>query len=109
MINTCNFAIVTTLQGAQFMTHWIFSFDEDVVDRLSRVSIDVLRDTQLSGLRVDFEQRVFVLRVEAVRQREEQRAELGAVCICGNNLNRRKRQFYEPSDTKLLPVSKTTC
>lgn len=90
------------------MTHWIFSFDENVVDRLSRVSVDVLRDTQLSGLRVDSEQRVFVLLVEAVRQREEQSAELRAVCICGNNLNRRKIQFYEPPDTKLLPLPITT-
>lgn len=71
-------------------THWIFSFDQNVVDRLPRVSIDILRDTQLSGLRVDFEERVWVLFVKAVRQRVEQCAKLGAVCIGGNNLKKKK-------------------
>lgn len=75
-------------------THWIFSFDQDVVDRLPRVPIDILRDTQLSSLRVDLEERVFVLHVEAVRQRVEQCAELRAVCIRGYNLKRRKIQYY---------------
>ena len=50
-------------------THWIFSFDQDVVNRLSCISIDVLGDAQLSGLRVDLEEGVLVLPVEAIRQR----------------------------------------
>ena len=71
-------------------THWIFSFDQNVVDRLPRVSIDILRDTQLSSLRVDSEERVFVLHVKAIRQRVEQCAKLGTVCISGDNLQIRK-------------------
>ena len=67
-------------------THRIFGFDQNVVDRLPRVSIDILRDAQLSSLRVDLEERVFVLIVKPIRQRVEQCAELRAVCIRGNDL-----------------------
>lgn len=73
-------------------THRIFSSDQDVVDRLPRVSIDVLRDTQLSALRVDVEERVLVLTVKAVRQRVEQRAKRRTVRICGDNLNKRTKK-----------------
>lgn len=57
--------------------------------RLSRVSIDVLRDAQLSGLRVDVEEGVSVLTIEAIRQRVEQRAKLTRVRICGDHLNKK--------------------
>lgn len=70
-------------------THRIFSSDQDVVGRLSRVSIDVLRDAQLSGLRLDVEEGVSVLTVKAVRQRVEQRAELTTVRIGGDNLKKK--------------------
>lgn len=59
------------------------------MDRLSRVSVDVLRDAQLSGLRVDVEEGVLVLSIEAIRQRVEQRAKLTGVRICGHNLNKK--------------------
>lgn len=77
------------LRRAFASTHGIFSSDEDVVDRLSRVPIDVLRDAQLSGLRLDVEEGVSVLTVEAIRQRVEQRAELTTVRICGDNLKKK--------------------
>lgn len=73
-------------------TYGIFSSDQDVVDRLPRVSIDVLRDAQLSALRVDVEERVLVLTVKAVRQGVEQRAKLRTVRICGDNLNKRTKK-----------------
>lgn len=73
-------------------THWIFSFDQDVMNRLSRISIDILGDTQLSGLWVDLKEGVFVLLLKAIRQRIVQCAELKAVCICGNNLKGREIQ-----------------
>lgn len=57
--------------------------------RLSRVSIDVLRDAQLSGLRLDVEEGVSFLTVEAIRQRVEQRAELTTVRIRGDNLKKK--------------------
>lgn len=76
-------------------THWIFSFDQNVVHCLSWVSIDILRDTQLSSLWVDLEERVMVLPVKAVRQRVEQVAKLWAVCICGNDLKRRKTSWLQ--------------
>lgn len=59
--------------------------------RLSGVSVDILRDAQLSGVWVDLEERMMVLHVEAVRQRVEQFAKLGAVGICSNNLLRKKK------------------
>lgn len=72
-------------------THGIFSSDQDVVDRLSRVSIDVLRDAQLSGLGPEVEEGVSVLTVKAIRQRVEQRAELTTVRVCGHNLKKIKK------------------
>lgn len=67
-------------------THRVLSFDQDVVGRLSGVSVDILRHTQFSGVWVDLEERMMVLHVEAVRQRVEQFAKLGAIGICSNNL-----------------------
>lgn len=67
-------------------THWVLSSDQDVVDCRPGVVVDILRHTQLSGVRVDLEQRMVVFHVEAVRQRVEQCAKLGAVGICSNNL-----------------------
>ena len=67
--------------------HRIFSFDQDVMGCLSRVSIDVLRHTQLSGPRVNLEEGVLVPLVEAVGQGVEHRAKVWAVCVRGNNLN----------------------
>lgn len=87
-------------------THWIFSFDQNVVDCLSHVSINILRDTQLSSPWVDLEEGVFVLLVKAIRQRVQQCAKLRAVCICGNNLKRRQIQFCkDPKQVKHLCVS----
>lgn len=45
----------------------IFSFDQDVMNCLSCISINVLGDAQLSGLRMNLEEGVFVLLVEAIR------------------------------------------
>lgn len=67
-------------------THRVLSFDQDVMGRLSGVSVDILRHTQFSGVWVDLEERMMVVHVEAVRQRVEQFAKLGAVGICSNNL-----------------------
>lgn len=72
-------------------TYGIFGSDQDVVDRLARVSIDVLRDAQLSAMRVDVEEGVWGPTVKAVRQRVEQRAERGTVRICGDNLKKRTK------------------
>lgn len=72
-------------------TYGIFSSDQDVVNRLARVSIDVLREAQLSALGVDVEERVSVATVKAVRERVEQRAKLRTVRIRGDNLKRRKK------------------
>jgi len=69
-------------------TYWIFSFDQNVMDTLTHVSIDILRDTHLSCVWLDLEERVFVMSVKAIRQRVQQRAELRAICICGNNLEK---------------------
>lgn len=69
-------------------THGILGSDQDVVGRLSPVPIDVLGDAQLPGLRADVEEGVLVQGVEAVRQRVEQRSELRAVRIRGNNLSK---------------------
>lgn len=70
--------------------------------RLSRVSVDVLRDAQLSGLRLDVEEGVSFLTVKAVGQRVEQRAELTTVRICGYNLKKIKKQI----NPKLLMFSR---
>lgn len=80
-------------------THRVLGSDQDVVDRRTGVPVDVLRYTQLSGVRVDLEQRVVVFHVEAIRQRVEQRAKLWAVSICCNNLLRRQEVFSR-SDTR---------
>lgn len=66
------------------------------MDRLSRVSIDVLRDAQLSGLRLDVEEGVSFLTVKAIRQRVEQRAELTTVRICGHNLEKKIKKQMNP-------------
>lgn len=70
------------------------------MDCLSRIPIDILRDAELSGLWVDLEQGVFFLLVKAVRQRVQQCAKLRAVCICGNNLDRRQTSCEDPKDLK---------
>lgn len=85
-------------------TYGIFSSDQDVVDRLPRVSIDVLRDTQLSALRVDVEEGVLVLTVKAVRQRVEQRAKLRTVRICGDYLNKRTKEVNKSKAADLDSV-----
>lgn len=74
------------------VTHWILSLDQDVVDRLSRISINILGDAQLSGVGVYLEERMCGLFIEAIRQRVEQRPKLRAVCICSDDLKRREMQ-----------------
>lgn len=74
-------------------THWVLSFDQDVVDRRAGVPVDVLRHTQLPSVWVDLEQRMVVFHVEAIRQGVEQCAKLWAVCICSNHLVRRHKVF----------------
>lgn len=69
-------------------TYGIFGSDQDVVDRLARVPIDVLRDAQLSALRADVEEGVLVLTVEAIGQRVEQRPKLRTVRVCGHDLKK---------------------
>lgn len=80
-------------------TYGIFGSDQDVVDRLARVSINVLRDAQLSALRVDVEEGVLVLTLEAVRQRVEQRPKLRTVRVCGHDL---KKSTKKPRNLKLV-------
>lgn len=58
------------------------------MDCLSAISINVLGDTQLSCVRVYFEEGMCGLFVKAVTQRVEQRPKLRAVCICGADLKR---------------------
>lgn len=61
------------------LTHGIFSFDQDVVDCLSFISINVPRDAQLPCVWVDLEEGVFLWFVKAIRQRVEQCTKLRAV------------------------------
>lgn len=79
-------------------TYGILGPDQDVVDRLARVPIDVLRDAQLSALRVDVEEGVLVLTVEPVGQRVEQRPKLRTVRVCGHDL---KKSTKKPRKQKV--------